>query len=171
MKKYWITIISVIIFFPLSILIITLLETYKPLAEKLVEKSKLAYETKMLDVLSLKANISSNELDKYLSISLSNYALEQHDTLLYKIHMSEKEHYELANKLCNKKLNKCLKEQNSLLKNDPILIERGILITDDTYDIDLKFEYFEKNKKRNLTTKTGVDAFVREYLKTENIVN
>lgn len=116
--------------------------------ENLIRKSKKAYENKLMEISTFSCLDNDQlRLSAYLTDLRIEKALLIHDTVLYKIHLIEKEKYDSIELVRSNKFNKLRLELDSLLKNDTILIERGILISDDEYEIDLKFDYFKKNNK------------------------
>jgi len=115
--------------------------------ENLIRKSKNAYENKVKDIFKLSDSEYLLKSSMLLTELRIKRALLIHDTTLYKIYSIDKEKYDSIDMIKSNKLDKLISELDSLLENDPILIERGILISDDYDDINLKFDYFKKINK------------------------
>ena len=142
--------------------------------EVAVKSSKDTYKDVLFDIAEI-SYISSTDMlsDMTTDFSIKNAELDG-DTLLVKIYKAEKEKLSLVRK---EKLNKLLllqAKQDSLLKNDTVLISRGIRKTDDCFSIETKFEYYETNKraKKSLVkyvveSDMGCEAYFRA-LKVQN---
>ncbi len=108
-----------------------------------VKSSKDVYINNLGKIDSLKNGDFNEMLDELTSNTGFSSAESKNDTLLLKIYLAKKERINLAKKRKELEIAKINAIQDSLLKNNTILITRGIKITDDAYDVDLKFEYYE----------------------------
>jgi len=128
----------------------------------LVKSSREVYVANLIKVHELSYQNSDDKGSARLTEMLIMNAELKEDTLLYKIHMIEKRKYESIRQLKEIQISKIIAEQDSLLKNDTILINRGIKISDSLYDIDLKFEYYKSIKNGVIPKPLGEELFTED---------
>lgn len=111
--------------------------------EVAVKSSKDLYKDVLHEIFEI-SYVSSDEIfsDMLCNINIKD-AERNADTLLAKIHKKEKENRNLVRKEKEAKILLLQAKQDSLLKNDTILISRGIRKTDDINDIEIKFKYYD----------------------------
>jgi len=140
--------------------------------QNLVKSSKEVYINNLKSILELENPSLNESLDELIvSSEIMNAELKK-DSLLMKIYLEKRDQINLVKKEREDKIAEIMAIQDSLLKNDTVLISRGIRITDNEFDVELKFEYYESTQKLkesvNYIDSLGNDAdaqLVKRYYK------